>query len=230
MAGACSDDTVSFNVMRNGGTSQLRCAGTMDRLLIANNTINPYHNPTSCTGITLQCSGSVEVKNNIIMYAGDGAVRDEYGIATFEYNCVHKVGSRYPDLPIDGTTNFRADPMLCDSAGGDFHLNALSPCSPRNTVSGQLIGALGVACGDLTCGDTNGDSEGNYLDVEYLSDLYFGYQMPFNFVAILGDMDCDGRVTIADLILLSGYVYGYGPDPCCVEPPPPPPEHNPIKR
>jgi hypothetical protein len=37
-----------------------------------------------------------------------------------------------------------------------------------------------------------------------------------------GDMDCDGVITIADVVLLAGYIGGYGPLPCCVPSPPPP--------
>jgi predicted outer membrane repeat protein len=44
--------------------------------------------------------------------------------------------------------NISADPLFCDPQGGDFTLNAASPCAPENSPAGcGLIGALPVACG-----------------------------------------------------------------------------------
>jgi hypothetical protein len=45
--------------------------------------------------------------------------------------------------------NFSEDPAFCDAPGGDFTLNAASPCAPENSPAGcgGLIGALPVACG-----------------------------------------------------------------------------------
>ncbi len=38
--------------------------------------------------------------------------------------------------------------MFCDAGGGDFTLNAQSPCAPANSPAGcDLIGALPVGCG-----------------------------------------------------------------------------------
>lgn len=43
--------------------------------------------------------------------------------------------------------NISLDPLFCNATGGDFHLDANSPCSPENSPQGcGLIGALGVAC------------------------------------------------------------------------------------
>ena len=42
--------------------------------------------------------------------------------------------------------NFQQDPLFCDLAGGDFHLQAGSPCADADDGCG-LIGALPVGCG-----------------------------------------------------------------------------------
>jgi len=49
--------------------------------------------------------------------------------------------------PEAGDNNFALDPLFCDAAGGDFHLNSNSPCAPGNSPAGcDLIGALTVGC------------------------------------------------------------------------------------
>jgi parallel beta-helix repeat protein len=218
MWGICADDTIAYNYMRNWGFGQIRCVGIIDRFQIFNNTINAIE----YTAITLQCEGSGNIHHNIFVNAPKMAVRDDFSIATIQYNCDYWVGGPYYSHPVD-STNFRVDPNFCDKDNGDYHLSALSPCSPRNNLSGQLIGALGVACDEFPCGDANQDGIVDELDVEFLQELYYGAQPPGYLAPIIGDMDCDGVITIADLVLLAGYVHGFGPAPCCAEPPPPPP-------
>jgi hypothetical protein len=43
--------------------------------------------------------------------------------------------------------NLFADPAFCDAEGGDFSLHAESPCMPPNNPWNELIGALGLGCG-----------------------------------------------------------------------------------
>ena len=43
--------------------------------------------------------------------------------------------------------NFSADPLFCDLAGQDYHLDCLSPCVPGQQPDCGLIGALEVGCG-----------------------------------------------------------------------------------
>ncbi len=46
----------------------------------------------------------------------------------------------------DSNGNFWADPLFCDTANGDFHIDTLSPCAPESNSCGILIGALDVGC------------------------------------------------------------------------------------
>ncbi len=54
--------------------------------------------------------------------------------------------------PVGTNGNFAADPLLCDPGGGDFGLQAGSPCLPENNGCAVLIGALGQGCDTLRAG------------------------------------------------------------------------------
>lgn len=43
--------------------------------------------------------------------------------------------------------NFSLDPLFCDTASGNFEIDANSPCAPDNNDCGELIGLLPVGCG-----------------------------------------------------------------------------------
>ncbi len=45
----------------------------------------------------------------------------------------------------DVNGNLSADPLFCDSANGDYHINYASLCAPANNGCGVLIGALEAA-------------------------------------------------------------------------------------
>jgi hypothetical protein len=44
------------------------------------------------------------------------------------------------------TPNLDADPLFCDLTGGDYTLDAASPCLPENNAWGVLVGALARGC------------------------------------------------------------------------------------
>jgi hypothetical protein len=69
------------------------------------------------------------------------------------------------------------------------------------------------------CGDADLDGELTEADIETLTQTYYSFVKPLYYPTPAVDMDCDGIITISDLILLAGYYHGYGPDPCCVAPP-----------
>lgn len=124
--------------------------------------------------------------------------------------------------------NMSLDPMFCDFDHRQYNISWESPCAPGNNSCGALIGSEYPWCG-LTCGDMDGDGSATPADLEILLNAYYSQTIAETLSPGAVDMDCDGWITLADLVLLSGYVYGYGPAPCCVEPPPPPPPaHDPI--
>jgi|GEM_PF-5877426 len=71
----------------------------------------------------------------------------------------------YANMPLDWSDrilsqfgvngNFSTPPLLCDVAGGNYGLHALSPLRPEASPCGELIGALDVSCTD--CYDVDGD-------------------------------------------------------------------------
>ncbi len=73
--------------------------------------------------------------------SADVACSDVFGNAGGDW-----VGCLADQLGQDG--NFAADPMFCNAAGGDFRIDASSPCAPANSPPGcALIGAFPEGCG-----------------------------------------------------------------------------------
>jgi len=143
---------------------------------------------------------------------------DLYGNAEGDW-----VGYISDQAGIDG--NFSEDPLFCNSADGDYSINAKSPCAPRYNSCGVQIGAYGIGCG-CDCsgiGDCDDDGVITAVDVVYLLDyLYLGGSPPSIDpgcpVVNRGDFDCDGRVSLVDVVALVLYLHspiGAGPcDPC----------------
>ncbi|MCP4293879.1 MAG: T9SS type A sorting domain-containing protein [bacterium] len=46
--------------------------------------------------------------------------------------------------------NFSSDPLLCDSANGDFHLADSSPCAAANNICQNDVGVFGVGCSGVS--------------------------------------------------------------------------------
>ena len=151
--------------------------------------------------------------NNIVVDNGYGMYN--MGIPAYQiYNNLVWGNMRdYYDFPV-GTDDISTDPLFCDANNGDYRLWAVSPCSPHNSPNGELIGALDAGC--YNCGDT--DASGGELtieDVQLLYEFYFWHSSIQPYPSGAGDLDCDGFITIADVVLLAGYVGGFGPAPCC---------------
>ncbi len=118
---------------------------------------------TNCTftgndsaGVTLWGIASLVMENCIVAYCTQGvaiscrsqnptsvslACCDIYGNAGGDW-----VGCIEGQDTLNG--NFSLDPLFCDTANGDFHIDSLSPCAPNSPLNqcGVLIGAYGVGC------------------------------------------------------------------------------------
>jgi predicted outer membrane repeat protein len=94
----------------------------------------------------------VTVDRSIIVF-GDGRAADCDGASTITMTCCDAFGNADGDwvgciagqYGING--NISEDPLFCDMAGGDYTIDATSPCAPENSGGCGLIGALPVGCG-----------------------------------------------------------------------------------
>ena len=120
--------------------------------------------------------------------------------------------------PVETTDIILDDPRFCDLENGDYSISVLSPCAPGNNPCQTLIGAFEPNCGTFVCGDTDLNGHLNEYDIEHLLMLYFGPRPQWYPVSV-ADMNCDGLLNMVDIVMLAGYYYGYGSDPCCVAPP-----------
>jgi hypothetical protein len=190
-----TNNTIAHNTAGSGGSgiALVGASLTVESCIIASIDVS---SPISCT------DGAEPTLSHCDMYCDDGG---------------NWTGCIADQADING--NFTADPMFCDVAGNDYHISVLSPCAAGNNSSGSLIGALEANCGSFVCGDTDLDGELTEADIDALMQTYYSFVKPLYYPTPVIDMDCDGIITISDLILLAGYYHGYGPDPCCAAPP-----------
>lgn len=92
-------------------------------------------------------------ENCIIAFSeGGAAVYSSDGTSIPDFSCCNifgNTGGDWVDIIADqaGTDgNFSQDPLFCDTAAGDFHLQPASPCAPDNNSCDTLIGALPAGC------------------------------------------------------------------------------------
>ncbi|MBD3335370.1 MAG: hypothetical protein GF355_07620 [Candidatus Eisenbacteria bacterium] len=101
-------------------------------------------------GIMVEEFSGSTVENSIIAFQVSGSAVDcGFGEVTLSCSDVYGnaggdwVGCIESQYGVDG--NISADPLFCDPAGGDFTIDADSPCEPGHSGCG-LIGALEVGC------------------------------------------------------------------------------------
>ncbi len=91
---------------------------------------------------------------------------------------------------LDTANCISLDPLFCDTAAGDFHIDSLSPCAAAFPLNGcALIGAYGPACNNYV--DSDGD--GVYDDIDNCPDDYNPLQEDFDGDGV-GDACEVGRV------------------------------------
>jgi hypothetical protein len=115
----------------NGGGALAASSGCT---VFADNTIaasSTAHEGVACQGAGYATLSCCDVYGNA---GGDwvGCIADQYGV--------------------DG--NFSANPLFCDLDNGNYHISDASPCAAGHSPSDcGLVGALGVGCGAVACGD-----------------------------------------------------------------------------
>lgn len=126
--------------------------------LIDGNTFWGNHvdvNQSSGGSAVLLYAGNTVFTNNVIANStGDQAVGLGGFINTLQTGC-----NVYWDNPLGNTSGFQpdptdlqADPLFCDVAVKNFHVDAASPCIPGNghPACTEPIGAWGAACGTVS--------------------------------------------------------------------------------
>lgn len=125
------------------------------------------HASAGVSGAVLAGTGAVVTAANTILTGttAGGAVTCVGG-GTVSFSCSDLWGNEGGDWTgcIEsqaGTSgNFSADPMYCDSAGDDFHLDLNSPCAPAQNPGCWQVGANPVGCAPdsilIVCADGAG--------------------------------------------------------------------------
>ncbi len=105
--------------------------------------------------------------------------------------------------------NISSDPMMCDTANGDYRLDGVSPCAEMNNTCLTLLGAFGTGCGYM-CGDVSGDMRVNISDVVYLINFIFR-EGPAPENDQVADLNHDGGLDVADATVLVHFIFRSGP-------------------
>lgn len=76
-------------------------------------------------------------------------------------------------------------------------------------------GSTGPESGQVViCGDMNGDEIVDMMDLDFFIDFYFNFG-PAPVAAEVGDLNCDARNDIADIVFLASFLNGDVTDICC---------------
>lgn len=113
-------------------------------------------------GITCFAVASPVIEKTIIAYNGPGrGLHCTDGTSVPTVSCTDIFGNDHSDAicGVDAGGNFSQDPQFCYMVGGDFRLQAGSPCLPGNHPSGAPCGLIG-AHGQGNCGSAAPDIAG----------------------------------------------------------------------
>jgi len=110
-------------------------------------------------GLSFIGNGTATVENTLVAfnYSGGGVYRSGSSAVSLICCDIHgKVGGDWTGLIEDQLGikgNISADPLFCDTLGGDFRLETCSPCLPGNHPDGYDCGVpIGAYCSGCPCG------------------------------------------------------------------------------
>ncbi|RLA04570.1 MAG: hypothetical protein DRQ54_09355, partial [Gammaproteobacteria bacterium] len=98
----------------------------------------------------------ITIENSIIAYGTGPQAAYCTTPGSFDISCSNVFGNEggdYSDCLSSGegiNGNISADPLFCDAAAGDYHLQPESECQAANNTCGVTIGAQTGTCGDST--------------------------------------------------------------------------------
>ncbi len=214
----CSNDTIAYNLVYpfdNGAV--IACRDNVEGLLIHNNNLWA----ATSHGVLVEGSGSVDIRNNIIMHAPEYAVYCGVGCTsaiTAEYNCVYDNGGTFNFTA--GVGNFTDDPEFRHSDGYDFRLRTGSPCidagdpdpfyndadGSRNDVG--FLEYTEACCRSLGNVDRSLDQLVTMGDLTVLIDHLFISLTPLVCVEEGNvDLSADKLVTMGDLTVMIDYLF-----------------------
>jgi hypothetical protein len=113
--------------------------------------------PDDAGGIYIGGSSDVTVEHTIVAFSSDGCGVTCESTSDVSLSCTDIYGNDDGDwvgniagqYGVNG--NFAEDPLFCDAVGGDYQIDACSPCAPSFSPPGcGLVGADSVGCGNYT--------------------------------------------------------------------------------
>jgi DNA-binding beta-propeller fold protein YncE len=122
---------------------------------------------------------------------------DADGVGDLCDGCLNKYNPAQEDTDADGIQD------SCDNC-----INKANPLQEDSDLDG-----IGDAC-DFVCGDANGDTKVNLLDVSFIINaLYRGGPQPNPVQA--ADVNHDGKMNLLDVSYIINHLYRGGPEPNC---------------
>ena len=129
--------TLQGNMIINGGSGAGAAGCLLHNCMLAANSIEDVGrgggatnctlvNCTVCHNIASSGGGGVSASflTNCIVYSNTAAANANFDASTLDHCCT-------TPLPTSGAGNITGDPVFMNAAGGDFHLQASSPCVNR---------------------------------------------------------------------------------------------------
>ncbi|UCD94170.1 MAG: hypothetical protein JSU69_10460, partial [Candidatus Zixiibacteriota bacterium] len=112
-----------------------------------------------------------------------------------------------------GEGNIDCDPVFCDPEAGNYYVIDTSCCVGAG-YGGAIIGAFGIGCYAIDCGDVDGSLTVNILDVGSIINYLYRQGVP-PLQPTAADVDASGTVNLVDAMHLIKYLYKDGSEPDC---------------
>ncbi|MCK4606168.1 MAG: right-handed parallel beta-helix repeat-containing protein, partial [candidate division Zixibacteria bacterium] len=210
---------IEGNVIYNCSSYGFWAFHCLDRAVLLNNTIVDCNRGISVGNIYAGMELPHEFRRNIVVGGSNvGVVCSNQPILSC--NDIYDNSPDYYSTIVPAEDDISYDPLFCDTANGEFSIDALSPCAPNHPLNpcGELIGALEPGCEN--CCFLRGDIDHSEVLPIDIADLVYLVDYMFNegpAPVCWGEGDVDGSgvepIDIADLVYLVDYMFNSGPEP-----------------